>query len=113
MASDGEMTKTKVIGLEEFNKFVVDNFFIWIRLVSQILILILAEMNKWGIKCIMDTWLMGGIVRADTHEAAGHTFKPCSRTHVYFHMKNHVTRFMEAAVASTIFEEMSPVLINL
>jgi hypothetical protein len=32
MTSDGEMTKTKVVDLKEFNNFVVDNFFIWIYL---------------------------------------------------------------------------------
>ena len=32
---DGEMAKTKVVDLDGFNKFVVDNFFIWSCVLSQ------------------------------------------------------------------------------
>jgi hypothetical protein len=39
MTSDGETAKIKVIDLEKLQNFVVDNFFIWIHLGSQILIL--------------------------------------------------------------------------
>jgi hypothetical protein len=38
MASDGKTTKTKVVDLQKLYNFVVDNFFIWIRLESQTLI---------------------------------------------------------------------------
>jgi hypothetical protein len=39
MTSDGEMTKIRDVDLKKLQNFVVDIFFIWIRLVSQMLIL--------------------------------------------------------------------------
>jgi hypothetical protein len=35
---DGEMTKTKVIDLDGFYQFVVDNLFIWNHLLSQTIV---------------------------------------------------------------------------
>ena len=35
MISDGETAKMKVVDLEKFRNFVVDNFLIWIRLGPQ------------------------------------------------------------------------------
>jgi hypothetical protein len=68
MALDGETTKTKVVDLEKLCNFVVDNFFIWIRLESQTLISSsvqhnISTKNIW----YRHKWVLGGVVRG------GHT----------------------------------------
>jgi len=55
MPSDREMTKIKVVNLLELYNFVVDNFFIWIHLESQILILKLDNVNTRGMLCPLVT----------------------------------------------------------
>jgi hypothetical protein len=53
--SDGETTKMKVIDLEKLWNFVADNFFIWIRLGSQILISKSGEHKTAKTKISFDT----------------------------------------------------------
>jgi len=55
MTSDRVMTKIKVVNLLELYNFVVDNFFIWIHLESQILILKLDNVNTRGMLCPLVT----------------------------------------------------------
>jgi len=70
MTSNGETANTKVVDLEKLCNFVVFNFFIWIHLGPQILILIPADykITPTNIR-VKHKGDVGGVVRVATQRS--------------------------------------------
>jgi len=76
MVSDRETTKIKIVDPKKLWNFVVDNFFILIRLGSQILILKSDEHKMARTKISFGhKQLAGGVFRGWRHEAGGQEFE--------------------------------------
>ena len=76
MTSNREITKMKVVDLEKLYNFIVDNFFIWIRLESKTLISSSVE-NNMSIRNIYYgcKWMCGAVVRGGDARGRGRRFE--------------------------------------
>ena len=92
MTSDGQAAKTKVVDLEKLYNFVVDNFFIWIRLGSSIINLNLVEDNTRR-KKIRDKhkWAWGAVVTEIPREGEVAGSNPAGYEARDFRVKNAAT----------------------
>ena len=90
--SDEKSVKIKVVELQKLFIFVVDNFFIWIRLGSQISNLHSNGCNMWTKKYKIDTkHTIDGVVVEGTREGEVYGSIPHNRVAREFCAKNAVT----------------------